>query len=280
MITILKNIIDVPHEFIPKQLKPYPVDNEIPFEEWFFKNYNPDLNKSDRVYLPVQWTAFFCNNRHGKNRRSLRHLQSFLDGLDRRKKYFTVVQYDDGILNDISKLDIKVFGMGCKSSEGTAQLPLVCQPHKYEFKETGRPIFASFIGSITHPIREQMVKELQGKEGYFISTEHTSLHSYCYIMSQSKYVLCPRGYGKTSFRIAESLQYGAKPIYITGKDSILFSSGCYIGLADSFTITEIMDNVKNNEVGIYTDSDVNKMRFNLHYTYEAVANRIYENLKL
>lgn len=265
MIILLKNIIDVPHEFTPKQLKPYPVDNETPFEEWFYKNYQPERNKSGRVYLPIQWTAFYCNNKHGRDRKAMNRLQLFINSLDRGKKYFSICQYDDGILNDVSHFDILKFGMGCK---GDVQLPLVCQPHKYEFKETGRPIFASFIGSITHPIREQMVKELQGKEGYFISTEPTSLHSYCYIMSQSKYVICCRGYGFSSFRIQESLQYGAKPIYLSNE--FLFSEGCVVG-------NEI------NKIDFLKEfSDPNPVKcyeaFNKFYTYEAVANRIYENL--
>lgn len=269
MVITANNIQPVPHEFTPKQLKPYPADNFEPFEEWFFKNYQPERNLSDRIYLPIQWTAFYCNNKHGRDKRFMKALQFYLNHhLDRNKKYFCVCQYDDRILNDVSHLDLKVFGMGCK---GDVQLPLVCQPHKYEFKETGRPIFASFIGSITHPIREQMVKELQGKDGYFISTEPTSLHSYCYIMSQSKFVLCPRGYGKTSFRIMEALQYGAIPVYIS--DEFLFNEGAYE--IDSCEDLErfLLSLFVSNYEGV-----PGKNIFNKHYTYEAVASRIYENL--
>lgn len=271
MILTSINIIDVPHEFTPKQLKPYPVDNEVPFEEWFYKNYQPERNTSDRVYLPIQWTAYYCNNRHGRDRRSMKALQLYLDHrLDRGKKYFTIVQYDDRILNNVSHLDLKVFGMGCK---GDVQLPLVCKPHKYEFKETGRPIFASFIGSITHPIREQMVKELQGKEGYFISIEPTSLHSYCYIMSQSKFVLCPRGYGKTSFRIQEAMQFGATPVYLS--DDFLIPDG-FLGVLFAKDIKDAVDLMEVSD--FLHSSNYESALFFDQFTYEAVANRIYENL--
>jgi hypothetical protein len=266
MITLQQ--INVPAEFRSHQIKNYPQDNFEPFEEWFGANYDESRNKSDRAYLPIYWTSFYGNNRHGREKRSMKRLQFFLDHhIDRSKKYFTICQNDDSILNNISHLDIKVFGMGCKSSEGTAQLPLVCQPHKYEFKETGRPIFASFIGSITHPIRQKLVDELQGKEGYFISTEPTSLHSYCYIMSQSQHVLAPRGYGATSFRIMEALQYGAIPVYWT-EDDQLFGKGCLTaGEFYAFKDKWSEGQVKHS-----------KMIFEQHYAYSAVANRIYENL--
>jgi exostosin family protein len=258
-------MIQVPQEFRPHQLKNYPQDNENPFEEWFGQNYDPSRNKSDREYLPVYWTSYYCNKKHGRDLKALQRLQEFLDTIDRSKKYFTIVQYDDGILNNVSHLDLKVFGMGCK---GDVQLPLVCQPHKYEFKENGRPIFASFIGSITHPIREQMVKELQGKEGYFISAEPTSLHTYCYIMSQSKYVICCRGYGLTSFRIAEALQYGAIPIYHSNE--FLFDEGCIRGDSPNLKILFDLWNPLSPAAC--------KKTYEQYYTYESVANQIYDNL--
>jgi hypothetical protein len=174
-----------------------------------------------------------------------------------------IVQHDDCVLFNLHGADVKIFGMGCK---GDVQLPLVCQPHKYEFKETNRSIFASFIGSITHPIRKKMVDELQGKDGYFISTELTSLHTYCYIMSQSKYALCPRGYGKTSFRIQEALQYGAIPIYIS--DEFLFTKGCHC-FTDVETAVKFIE--LHPELRLVQDVYEN-------YSYSAVANRIYENL--
>lgn len=275
MILTAKNIQATPNDFTPKQLKPYPPDNNIPFEEWFFKNYDPDRNASDRIYLPVQWTAFYCNHKHGRDKSAMRSLQNWLNNLDRSKKYFTVIQYDDGILNNVSHLDLKVCGLGC---EGDIQLPLVCQPHKYDFKESGRPIFASFIGAITHPIRQRLVQELDGKEGYFISTENTGLHSYCYIMSLSKYVLCPRGYGKTSFRIQEALQYGATPIYIS--DEFLYNNDCSLELHES-RLGELENIIIGNSQLRFINNcnpDGNKRLFERFFTFPAVANMIYENL--
>lgn len=245
----------------PRENKFYPPDNNPGFEEWFLDNYDPSRNNSDRIYLPVLVTELQKVTR--KNLKWRMRVDEYFRSLDKSKKYFSIVQHDDGLVFNTYGLDIKLFGMGCK---GDIQLPLVCQPHKYEFKETDRPIFASFIGSITHPIREQMVKELQGKDGYFISTELTSLHTYCYIMSQSKFALCPRGYGATSFRIQEALQYGAIPVYIS--DDFLFSQGCYTVIPTD--VIKLKWDVSSPEMC--------KEIFNKYYTYEAVANMIYENL--
>ena len=249
----------------PRESKFYPQDNNPCFEEWFLDNYDPSLNKSDRIYLPILVTEL--NKIYIKNRRYRANIDAYFKELDKSKRYFMIVQHDDGVLFNMHGADIKLFGMGCK---GDVQLPLVCQPHKYVFPESGRPIFASFVGSITHPIRQRLVDELKDKDGYFISTETTSLHSYCKIMSMSKYCYCPRGYGKTSFRIQEALQYGAIPIYIS--DEWLFKEGCVLiknegsrlacnGLDYEFLKTKILPDV-----------------FEKYYTYPAVANMIYENL--
>src|SRR5688572_20233311 len=209
----------------PRETKFYPHDNSPCFEEWFLDNYDPSRNKSERIYLPVLVTEL---NKRLRNRKTAWAVDEYFRNLDKSKKYFLIVQHDDGVLFNLHGADIKIFGMGCK---GDVQLPLVCQPHKYKFMETDRPIFASFIGSITHPIRQKLVDELKDKEGYLISTEPTSLHLYCWILSKSKFVLCPRGYGKTSFRIQEALQYGAVPVYIT--DEYLYEEGTILYMKDN-----------------------------------------------
>lgn len=254
----------------PRETKFYPSDNNPSFEEWFLDNYDESRNKSDYVYLPILVTEL--NKLYIRNNKTRWAVDAYFKELDKSKKYFLIVQHDDGVLFNCHGANIKVFGMGCK---GDIQLPLVCQPHKYEFKENGRPIFASFIGSITHPIRKRLVEELKGKDGYFISTEPTSLESYCYIMSMSKFVLCYRGYGLTSFRIGEALQYGATPVYVSS-DGFLIPSGfegSMILAKDTYEAIQLMSITEPiNSVC------ANKKTFENCFTYEAVANKIYEEL--
>lgn len=195
---------------IPHLFK-YPSDNTHEFERWYYDSFM-ESDARERLYLPVFWTAYHCKNKYGRDPRALRDLQFFIDRLDRSKKYYTICQYDDGPLIDFKDLDIIVFGMA--GGRNDYPIPLLCQPHAYK-QEHERDIFCSFVGRITHPVRSEMIKQLQGKEGYYISTKDHKIDEYCSILARSKYALCPRGYSATSFRISEAIQYGAIPVYIS-----------------------------------------------------------------
>jgi hypothetical protein len=187
---------------------PYPPGNSIDFEYWASQNM-PDINGYE--YLGITWTNYFKEANFGKDKYKNADMQYLLDlKLDKNKRYYTCVQNDDGITWDVSKLNLLVFGMSGVRQD--FNIPLVCQPHQYRFA-TEKDIPVSFVGNKTHPIRKKVLS-LSGKDWY-IQSGHHNIKSYCEIMARSKYVLCPRGYGKNSFRIAEALQYGAIPIYIS-----------------------------------------------------------------
>lgn len=195
------NIVNVPSQFQPLHPFPYPGDNKIDFERWYMMNYKP---QEGRIYLPVMWTAYYCRNRD-----RIDNLQKFLNNLDKSLKYYTIVQYDDGILNHLAGIDIKVFSM---SGPGDYHLPLICQPHTFPASPK-RDIFASFVGRRTHPIRTELFKLNQ--PGWLITDKVQNLPEFCNTLSRSIFTLCPRGYGPTSFRIAEAMQYGSIPVYIS-----------------------------------------------------------------
>lgn len=214
-----KNIIQIPAHLKPMQFSRYPPDNAITFERWYLESWT-GADDQERLYLPIQWTALYCNNGYG-NQAILHHIQKFIDDLDRSKKYYTIVQYDDGILNNINHLDIQVCAMAGPRIDFS--LPLLCTPHKFNFKpnEVKKVYKASFIGNYTHSIRAQMIDQIKNGTranddlGYYLSTAQHNLYDYCKILAQSKYVLCPRGYGASSFRIQEAIDFGAIPIYIS-----------------------------------------------------------------
>lgn len=210
---IRKKKPEVPAEFRPHIKHSYPGDNKLIFEEWFAEQKIPT---TERVYLPIFWTSYYVNNKYGKDLNAIKKLQDYIDTIDKTKKYYTVCQYDDGILNDLSGLDIKVFAM---SKGYDYPLPLISKPHIFQFNSR-RDIFANFIGRPTHPIRKNLfhldkIRLLSGEERYFITDKIYTLIQYCEILSRSVFTLCPRGYGPTSFRIQEALQYGSIPVYIS-----------------------------------------------------------------
>lgn len=285
----------VPDMFRPRIRVEYPPDNKQIFEEWFADNVRAEDIPGDRVYLPVNWCGFQVNNDYGKGRK-MADLQAFIDGLDRSKKYFTITQYDDGPLVDFKDLDIKVFGSG--GGRIDCPIPLVCQPHPYSgspLRYSGRikpsnqrQYLASFVGSITHPIRNQMIDVINSlpreqRDRYYIRTDHITIDKFCDIMADSVYALCPRGYGKTSFRICEALQFGAIPVYISDEFIVpfnmkfedigaLFHVNSLQYLHATLTFDSSVENQKTQYIGQgeYLNS----------YTFQGCANQIIEWLKL
>lgn len=198
-------MIHVPAEFTIRHPVRYPGDNTEYSEEWYRNDWKPK-DARGRAYLPIQWTAYQCNG--GNPYRLAAYLKTI------QQPTYTICQHDDGIYVPLAD-NIKVFAM---SSEGYP-LPLLCTPHRWDFNER-RDIFASFAGANTHPLREQMKIAVQGKRKYRIEFRHHQLQDYCRLMARSVFALCPRGYGRTSFRIGEAIQYGAIPVYIS--DQFIF----------------------------------------------------------
>lgn len=214
MIQPVPSVFQVPDFFY------YPSDNFPDFEYWFKQNITEaELSYWDRVYLPILFTSFFKRNQYGKNAAAIGLLQDFVDTLPADKKYFCIVQYDDGVLIDWKGKDVKVFSM---SGNGDVQLPLVCKPHSYDPNGCDKDILLSFIGRVTHPIRNVILKWGIGKKDCYITSDPHSLGEYCKVLSRSRFVLCARGYGVNSFRVCESLQYGAMPIILNQVDDMAY----------------------------------------------------------
>jgi len=268
------NIVSVPKMFMQADRTPYPEDNTPAFEEWFCENYSGA--ESRRIYLPVMWTSFYKNHNYGNDKFSLDLLQKFLNTLDTTKKYFTIVQYDDGILNDISHLDIQVFSMS--GYKGSYPLPLICQPHKYVFNNP-RDIFCSFVGRDTHPIRKKVIEQA-GNHGYYISTVNHSMKDYCSILSRSTFTLAPRGYGKNSFRVAEAVQYGSIPVYISDEFVFphnSFTFGVTIEESEIHRMHEILTSIPKEYVQ-YKRTMLKNIFFEL-FSFEANRKLIFKNIK-
>lgn len=238
--TIRNRAVVVPGEFQQTVKKPYPEDNHIIFEQYFenFWNfgYNPNeiahhditshpfgvinsiknqQERIDRIYLPVFWTSYYMNNAYASDKDAMQKLQDFLSTLDPSLKYFTIVQYDNGILNDLSHIDCHVIGMGGGKMDSV--IPLTSAARPCVAKPIGEPrkYIANFIGKITHPIRREIVNRFEGKEGFYISTRTHSIEEYTRIIADSYYTFAPRGYGATSFRIKEAYEQASIPVYIS-----------------------------------------------------------------
>jgi len=263
-------MIQVPEQFRPHIRVDYPPNNHLIFEEWFFKVFG-NSEQLEREYLPIFWTSYYVNHNYGQDRRKIAELQSFIDSLDTSKKYFTIVQYDDGILNDMSKIDCKVFGSG--GGHWDYPLPLICQPHPYSFT-TQRDIFCNFMGALTHPVRKQLLPHIK-KAGYLVNTFSIPIQDYCMNLSRSVFTLAPRGYGVTSFRLMEAVQFGSIPVYISDKPMFPhrehFDYGVFIEPEQVKNIDKILHDITPEEIAYKQKrlKEVWEM-----FTYEGCKNRI------
>lgn len=271
----------------------YPPYNQMIFEEYFYNYYVSNNIKTDREYLPIIWTNYYLSKNYGQS--SMEDLQTFLYSLDKSKKYFTIVQWDDGILNDINHLDILVFGQGGggKASDapnfigniGNVEIPLNNLPSDNINKNRERDILCSFMGVIEgrHPIREKMKNILSNFEDIKIynSVEYNKFKN---LMETSIFSLCPRGYGATSFRINESLMYGTIPIYIYDKPWIPWKNeidfntyGILISENEIDKIPTIIKSKTNEDIENYRRTG--QLVYDDYYSYKGCSDKIIEYLK-
>jgi len=260
-----------------------PPHNTVMFEEFFCKKFLTELPETKREVLPVCWTNYYVSKDYCNG--DMSDIQEYLDSLDRSKAYFTVCQWDDGIVNNTDGLDLFVFSSG---GIGDYPYPLNCLPHPIDpvTFTSYRHVLGSFMGAIQgrHPVREKMAVCLWEKEGIHIS-ERITFNDFQAVMGCSLFALCPRGYGKTSFRICEALQFGAIPVYIYDDPWIPFYDIApfeeYGVLCDIKDIDSLYDKLKS-----YSPADIDIMRdkgadiYRDYYSYNGCYDRIIESPEL
>lgn len=264
----------------------YPPFNKVIFEEYFMNYYEKLEYTHKRIYLPILWTNYYISRNYGKFDMSL--LQRYLDGLDRSEKYFTVLQYDDGILQKLDGLDILIFGAGgggertiCDKNLGYP-IPLLCQPGPVINKNKERNIFCSFVGRFTekYKIRNQL-RRLYGNS--FLILDSIKYADFIDIMERSIFSLCPRGYGATSFRICESLQHGSIPVYVYDKSWVPWKGefdfndiGILIHESEIENLSNILKSKTKNEIAKYLKKG--EKIYNEYFTFEGCAHKIIKKL--
>lgn len=264
----------VPLEFKPIINTIYPYENLRIFEEWCIDKFTEQF---DREYLPIQWTAYHVNNNYGNDVQCKKRLQDFINSLPKNKKYFTIVQYDDGVLVDVSGIDLLQFSMSKKLG---VEIPLLCMPHSYKWDGKTKNYFASFIGKKTHPIREH-VFGISNSE-FYVSEQNHSCLEFCKILAGSLFGLAPRGYGLNSFRLSECMQYKTIPVYISDEFINVFDAnfedyGVLIHEKDAHRIEQILYAIPHIEI-LKKQNNIEKY-YQEYYTYEGALNKIKKYLK-
>ena len=221
-----------------------PFKNGFYIEEYFLHKYNSLLPKTNRQYIPFLWTNFQIEHWFQNRKNEMQEkLDEWVTKNHSENGYFTLVQYDDGCILNLPKNTIIY---GCCS--GNIPIPLIYEDRnniliskKIDKTFDEKKILCSFVGTLTHCVRNQMSNIFKNDSDFIIEAEtfwtpnvsQDKQNKFIQITCNSKYALCPRGYGRSSFRFFEVLNLGCVPIYIWDdiewlpyKDEIDYSSFC------------------------------------------------------
>jgi len=261
----------------------YPPYHEgLYLEDRFYELYKENNIISNRFYIPVFWTTCYCDNKiHG--------LQEAISRLNPNMKYFTVAQHDDAI-REVLPPNTICFNAG--GNGGGIPIPLVCSPIKDNIKPKfeQRDIFCSFVGSITHPIRTILYNILNDNDKYHFSAKYhnpsvsqSELENFLNITSRSIFSLCPRGYGRSSFRLYEVMQLGSIPVFVYDDKWIPFEDDINW---DDFCVLIHSDNISDidNILSSYSEDKIKQMQSNLYkywkenFTMESIFKKIIERI--
>jgi len=211
----------------PANYPPYPPYHTGPYlEEYFYDFYLKNkilFDQTGHTLIPIFWTNLLHLRTFTKE-----NIQHYIDVLPKDKKYFTVSQLDDGIEQELPQNTINFVAGG--NMTGIC-LPLICSsiPPQY-IKNTNKDIFCSFVGTYVtndekYKCRVTMYKTYhQDLDFYFSKPRHwqhlvneQNFLEFINITQRSKFTLCPRGYGLSSFRLYETMQLNSVPVYIFDK---------------------------------------------------------------
>jgi hypothetical protein len=259
---------------------PYHVD--LYLEDYFFDHFNKNNLESDRYYIPVFWTTCYVDN-------CFSGLQELINTLNPNLKYFTVAQHDDAIREKLPP-DTICFNAG--GNGGGIPIPLTCSPIKDEIKPNlERDIFCSFVGSVTHPIRNMMYNALHTIPKYVMygkqwtsAVSDDDFNNFLKLSSRSIFSLCPRGYGRSSFRLYEVMQLGSIPVYIYDQkwcpfeDEIDWNEFCVlIDINNIQNIDKILSGISQDKIQQMQDNLYKYWKDN--FTMESICEKIIKKLK-
>lgn len=214
--------------FYTKNSVTYPPFKNGYYLEEFFLNYMQknklNYDKNGRMYIPVLWTNFQIEGWFQEKKTCMQEkFDEFIHNNPCENGYFTVVQYDDGPLLNLPQNTI-VYG----ACSGNNPIPLIYEDvtntlsNIQRKKYSEKTILCSFVGTITHIVRQIMIETLFSKNNFIINIKNewstnipkNNQDSFIDVTVNSKFALAPRGYGRSSFRFFEIYKLGTIPIYI------------------------------------------------------------------
>lgn len=195
-------------------------------EEYFYKFYKENKKQFDSTgytYIPVFWTNVYIT---GKNNDLL---QPYLDALPVDVKYFTVSQHDDAVSQRLPPNTLSFEAGGNSFEVGGRRdgipIPLICSPIDSSLiKNVTKDIFCSYVGSISNQAycRVALYKTYMNDKDFYFSeprywtptVPEDKFKEFIDVTQRSIFSLCPKGYGKQSFRLYEVMQLNSIPVFV------------------------------------------------------------------
>lgn len=177
-----------------------------------------DPKDADWHYLPIYWSRW--HNSHGFC------VESGFEALNRElsrviiddARTFTTCQYDDGPIVNLGKT---IQCLAVRKKNLGIDLPLIFTPHKLPPQKPEKKYLASFQGEVrNHPLRCEMLDRLQDRLDCMINGRTTPvIQKFRDGIFEAHIALSPRGYGGTSFRFYEAMQFSVVPYFIGDLDA-------------------------------------------------------------
>jgi hypothetical protein len=197
-----------------------PFKKGLYLEEYFseYYNKNKELFGKNCKYIDILWTNIYCNSLFCNVPYNKDELQNYINlhyPEDVNIQYFTVVQYDDGVLQKLPANTI-VFSAG---GVGDIPLPLIYEDQSNELSSYQKKgwnekfILCSFLGRLTHQVRNIIHNKFVGNDKFSFHID-VGTEMFKDVTSKSKFAFAPRGYGRSSFRFWEIYLLGVIPIYV------------------------------------------------------------------
>lgn len=251
----------------------YPPFKDGFYMEEYFLNYAISnkifYDRNGRLYIPALWTNFQLEKWYVKYMRIMQNaLNNWVTAHPSDKGYFTVVQHDDGPFLQLPHNTL-VYG----ACTGQIPLPLIYENRQNTLVKMGesnrksfseREILCSFVGCLTHKVRNQcmdILSKVSGfnftipKKGWTLNVDKDSQEIFIEKTLNSKFALAPRGYGKSTFRFFEIFQLGCIPVYIWDdvewlpyKDILDYTKFCIsLNVSDINKLPEILAEINETQ---------------------------------
>jgi len=265
-------------------------------EEYFYDFYHRNIDRFEKIkrkYIPIYWTNCYVNGvqRGWGERISMMDIQMEINKLSPIESYFTVCQHDDAPMNPIPPNTIVFSAGGNVTGNMVVPIPLICGTLGNKNITKNKKYLASFVGSTTHNIRNKMIKAIKNKDDIYLSArgwdqnvDIVQFNDFINASLESKFVLCPRGYGASSFRLYESMQLGAVPVYISDRfwlpwmNELKWNDFCVLINEDKIEyIHEILESIDDKMYNKMQDR-INQI-YDKYFTLEGTCVKILETLE-